>query len=160
MRTTLGALAVVALVTCALSISRTADVAKAVGPSLRLGSEVLKLDAALTQPTQVHIALYDESRTAQRGMRNGMTISWATAAPTTTSVVRFGVSATDISSTASSTAPSARYTFCDYNSPWFHHVVIPGDQLQPDTTYFYQCGDPEGGWSEVQGVHDTSSSRK
>ncbi|KAJ0408015.1 hypothetical protein P43SY_000219 [Pythium insidiosum] len=131
----------------ALNLSN--DVATALGPSPRLRDEVASLDAALTQPTQIHIALYDETWAPQGGGRNGMTISWATAVPTKQSMVRFGVNATDLSRIVATAASSARYKFCDYDSPWFHHVVIPRDQLQPDTTYFYQCGDPEGGWSEV-----------
>jgi hypothetical protein len=39
----------------------------------------------------------------------------------------------------------------DYESGAIHHVVLgagEGGPLQPDTTYFYSCGDPARGMSE------------
>ncbi|KAG1711088.1 hypothetical protein DVH05_013804 [Phytophthora capsici] len=38
---------------------------------------------------------------------------------------------------------------CAYTSPWMHHVTIPGNLLEPATTYYCQCGDDAGGWSTV-----------
>ncbi|EEY57710.1 Iron(III)-zinc(II) purple acid phosphatase, putative [Phytophthora infestans T30-4] len=111
-------------------------------------------------PSQIHIALAEEvevkgssaSRTlnaAASEIRLGMTISWATDVKTMTSSVRYGLSKDDLSMLQQSEEPCEQYDFCSYTSPWLHHVTIPGDKLEPNTNYYYQCGDETGGWSTV-----------
>ncbi|KAF4320107.1 hypothetical protein BBO99_00002441 [Phytophthora kernoviae] len=79
----------------------------------------------------------------------GVTISWATDKKTMSSTVRYGLSKDDLSDVHQADEAPEQYDFCSYTSPWFHHVTIPGDKLLPDTTYYYQCGDNAGGWSDI-----------
>ncbi|TMW56384.1 hypothetical protein Poli38472_006394 [Pythium oligandrum] len=115
------------------------------------GSTSLRREAGLLEqalPTQVHVSLYDKTWSpAEKNV--GIAVSWATGTPTQRSMVRFGRSATELPKMVEATSPCEQYEFCDYTSPWFHHVVIPGDLLEPNTTYYYRCGDPTGGWSEL-----------
>lgn len=111
-------------------------------------------------PMQIHVALAGEvtvktysairsSIAAESETRLGMTISWATDVKTATSSVRYGLSKNDLSVVQQSEEPCEQYDFCAYTSPWMHHVTIPGNLLEPATTYYYQCGDDAGGWSTV-----------
>lgn len=78
-------------------------------------------------PAQIHLAL---------AAAGGMTISWATAMPTRSSVVRFSLNAHNFTTEARADAPCEQYDFCAYASPWMHHVTIDGARLQPATTYY------------------------
>ncbi|ETP45786.1 hypothetical protein F442_07863 [Phytophthora nicotianae P10297] len=111
-------------------------------------------------PSQIHVAFAEEVEvkgysairtvnTAALEIRLGMTISWATNMKTRTSSVRYGLSKDDLSMVQQSMEPCEQYDFCSYTSPWLHHVTIPGDKLEPNTNYYYQCGDETGGWSAV-----------
>ncbi|KAG2769481.1 hypothetical protein JG687_00005691 [Phytophthora cactorum] len=111
-------------------------------------------------PSQIHVAFaeevefggYSAFRTANAAaseIRLGMTISWATYVKTAASSVRYGLSKDDLSIVQQSEEPCEQYDFCSYTSPWLHHVTIPGDKLEPNTDYYYQCGDEIGGWSTV-----------
>lgn len=100
-------------------------------------------------PTQVHVALADQERTQEAGSaipaRLGITISWASAIQTQTSSVRFGLDALSLLSIVQAETKSEQYLFCQYTSPWFHHVVIASSQLEPSTTYY--CKLHIGDWS-------------
>lgn len=96
-------------------------------------------------PSQVHVALYDDTSNSStaaeengRMPRVGMTVSWATSAKTRSSTVRYGQTPETLTLTASAEVPCKRYAFCDYMSPWFHHVVLPADSLLPGTVYYCQ----------------------
>ncbi|KAG7389626.1 hypothetical protein PHYPSEUDO_010023 [Phytophthora pseudosyringae] len=124
------------------------------------GSMLVAPSTNAASPSQVHVALAGEVATtsysairtpsaATSETRLGMTISWATDAKTATSSVRYGLSKSDLSTAQQAEEPCEQYDFCSYTSPWLHHVTIPGDKLESDTTYYYQCGDETGGWSAV-----------
>uniref|UniRef100_K3WGC0 Purple acid phosphatase n=1 Tax=Globisporangium ultimum (strain ATCC 200006 / CBS 805.95 / DAOM BR144) TaxID=431595 RepID=K3WGC0_GLOUD len=105
-------------------------------------------------PTQVHVALADQTNHQQIISENtaqqlGITVSWATSTQTKTSSVKFGLDPVKLTSIMYATNLSMQYEFCNYKSPWFQHVTIPGNSLAPSTTYYYQCGDDEDGWSDV-----------
>ncbi|CAI5726555.1 unnamed protein product [Hyaloperonospora brassicae] len=114
-----------------------------------------------TRPSQLHVAFASEvnvktrdatvqtSASARQETRLGMTVSWATTHETLTSRVRFGRSRDDLSMVQQADGRGEQYDFCSYTSPYFHHVTIPGDKLEPATTYYYQCGDDSGAWSRV-----------
>jgi hypothetical protein len=97
-------------------------------------------------PSQVHVALFDDTSVAAAAdggrPRAGMAVSWATSAKTRSSTVRYGQAREALELSASADAPCARYAFCDYVSPWFHHVVLPADSLLPDTLYYCASGCP------------------
>jgi hypothetical protein len=101
----------------------------------------------VSPPSQVHVALAGEvqvksysairtSDTTAVETRLGMTISWATDAKTATSSVRYGLSKDDLSTVQQAEEPCEQYDFCSYKSPWLHHVTVPGDKLNTDTTYY------------------------
>uniref|UniRef100_K3WGB9 Purple acid phosphatase n=1 Tax=Globisporangium ultimum (strain ATCC 200006 / CBS 805.95 / DAOM BR144) TaxID=431595 RepID=K3WGB9_GLOUD len=105
-------------------------------------------------PSQIHIALADAHRNGGLNPTNemqrvGMTISWATAMKTKTSVVKFGQNPANLTREVRAEIPCEQYEFCEYTSPWFHHVTIDGDLLVSGTTFYYQCGDEDAGWSDV-----------
>lgn len=91
-------------------------------------------------PIQVHVALADLERSGDGGSavptKLGITISWASATQTQTSTVRFGPDAANLVQIVEAETKSEQYHFCQYASPWFHHVVIPSTQLEPSTTYY------------------------
>lgn len=94
-------------------------------------------------PSQIHIALADhqsdgagKNRMEGELQNVGMTVSWATAARTKSSVVRYGQNAANLSSEARAETPCEQYEFCDYTSPWFHHVTIEGDLMVSGTTFY------------------------
>lgn len=101
--------------------------------------------ASQALPTQIHIALADRTLESanEHGdgdlKRVGMTVSWATAMRTKSSIVRFAQNAANLSMEAHANVPCEQYDFCHYSSPWFHHVVIDGDKLLSDTTYYCEC---------------------
>ena len=66
-----------------------------------------------------------------------MVVSWLTGVATPTSEVRFGTQSGVYTQTANGTCASY------YKDNFVHHVVLEG--LQPDTQYFYVCGDAEVG---------------
>ncbi|KAE9352150.1 hypothetical protein PF008_g5598 [Phytophthora fragariae] len=128
--------------------------------SILSASEMLVAPTGSASPSQIHVAFGSEaavksyaairtSSAAAAEIRLGMTVSWATAAKTATSSVRYGLSKDELSTVQQAEEPCEQYDFCKYKSPWLHHVTIPGDKLSPDTTYYYQCGDEAGGWSTV-----------
>ncbi|GAB9469910.1 hypothetical protein Gpo141_00007172, partial [Globisporangium polare] len=128
----------------------TSSVPLLVGNSNSVAASTPQLASA---PIQVHVALADVERLQTAGSAGhtklGITVSWASATQTQTSTVRFGLDAANLGSIAQAETKSEQYQFCQYASPWFHHVVIPSCQLEPSTTYYYQCGDEAGGWSDV-----------
>jgi len=67
-------------------------------------------------------------------------VSWQTVGDTETSIVRYGKDSSSLSSTATGFSASYYETFD-------HHVIV--SDLEAQTKYFYQCGDEEGGWSDV-----------
>ena len=91
----------------------------------------------LDAPQQIHIAFAGRN---SAGDPSGMAVSWQTARDTATSVVRYGLAADSLQWTASGASST-------YYQTYDHHVVIEG--LQPNTKYFYQCGDAQAGWSDV-----------
>ena len=89
-----------------------------------------------TEPSQVHIALAGKN---DYGDANTMTISWQTISKTTTSTVKYGVSASSLNLKATGSSSS-------YYETYHHHVTL--NVLDPATTYYYQVGDETGGFSE------------
>lgn len=91
-------------------------------------------------PIQVHVALADLERSEDGrsaiSTKLGITISWASAIQTQTSTVRFGPDAANLVHIVQAETKSEQYHFCQYASPWFHHVVIPSTQLEPLTIYY------------------------
>jgi hypothetical protein len=92
-------------------------------------------------PSQIHIALADAHRNGGLNPTNemqrvGMTISWATAMKTKTSVVKFGQNPANLTREVRAEIPCEQYEFCEYTSPWFHHVTIDGDLLVSGTTFY------------------------
>lgn len=89
-------------------------------------------------PVQVHVALADLERltSSTSQQRLGITVSWATSAQTRTSSVRFGSRPSNLTTTVLAPTLSKQYQFCEYTSPWFHHVVVPASQLEPSSTYY------------------------
>lgn len=94
-------------------------------------------------PSQIHIALADNplddarlSHARSSLQRVGMTVSWATAARTKTSVVRISQNPANFSLEVHAATPCEQYDFCSYTSPWFHHVVIDSAQLLAGTMYY------------------------
>jgi hypothetical protein len=94
-----------------------------------------QLDVDATRPIQIHLALYDNTA-IHDAKQVGMVVSWATAKPTVQSIVRFGRTPGELSGVATASEPCQQYTFCNYTSPFLHHVVIDGRLLESDTTYF------------------------
>lgn len=110
-------------------------------------TSLLALATDSAPPSQIHVALAGEvavksyavirtSNAAASETRLGMTISWATDVKTATSSVRYGLSKNELSTVQQAEEPCEQYDFCSYTSPWLHHVTIPGDKLNPDTTYY------------------------
>jgi hypothetical protein len=98
-------------------------------------------------PSQIHLAQADVTGLS-------MFVSWLT--PHTLhndSVVRFGSSPNDLSQSGTWVDPGFQYTYqsqymsSPYTSGWFYHFVMPG--LKPSTKYYYQCGSPSAGMSDV-----------
>lgn len=94
----------------------------------------LQLAASVACPsvTQVHLAGGAESATS-------MTVSY-TSPKECDSAVNFGLSATDLSSSASNPSGPSQYThtskdFGSYTSNYLHHITLTG--LSPATTYHY-----------------------
>ena len=90
-----------------------------------------------TEPEQIHIAL--AGRDAE-GNSNGMAISWQTQVATNTSVVKYGLSKSALTHTATGRCSS-------YYATYDHHVIL--HNLTLNTRYYYQVGDAQGGWSEI-----------
>ena len=86
---------------------------------------------------QIHLAF---SGLTELKNPNGAIVSWQTVDDTTTTRVKYGTDASSLSQEASGFSDS-------YYSTFDHHVTLAN--LEPDTQYFYQCGDDEAGWSEV-----------
>ncbi|XVF77501.1 hypothetical protein PTKIN_Ptkin14bG0049600 [Pterospermum kingtungense] len=80
-----------------------------------------------SQPQQVHISLAGE---------NHMRISWITDDKSAPSIVEYGMSPGQYSSSAEGETTSYSYIF--YSSGKIHHTVI--GPLEHDTVYFYRCG--------------------
>lgn len=89
-----------------------------------------------TLPSQIHIALAGSDID---GNPNSMAISWQTQENTATSQVKYGLVSGKYDQSASGTSSAYYETF-------HHHVVL--NSLQPETTYYYIAGDPEGGFSQ------------
>lgn len=102
-----------------------------------LAAALAAVCAATTAPQQIHIALAGNDGT---GVSNAMAVSWVTGEETSTSTVKYGTSADNLDLVATGSSSTYMYTFD-------HHAVMPN--LQPDTTYYYSCGDAQGGWSPV-----------
>ena len=113
----------------------------------QFASAPFALVSHFARPSQIHVAFADEvtmksyrairtSNTAAMETRLGMTVSWVTDIKTATSSVRYGLSKDELSTLEQAQKRCEQYVFCSYKSPWIHHVTIPGDKLQPDTTYF------------------------
>ncbi|KAI9914371.1 hypothetical protein PsorP6_008374 [Peronosclerospora sorghi] len=128
--------------------------------SLTNVADSLSYSPTFALPTQIHVALAGEvavptdkakqtSTISKVESRLGMVISWATEVKTATSSVRYGLLKDNLTMVQRAQKPCEQYEFCSYMSPWFHHVTISGDELIPEMTYFYQCGDRIGGWSAV-----------
>ncbi|XP_074583073.1 purple acid phosphatase 18 [Curcuma longa] len=81
-----------------------------------------------SDPQQVHISL--------AGM-NHMRITWITDNKSSPSIVKYGTSPGEYTSSSQGESTSYKYLF--YNSGKIHHVVI--GPLESNTTYFYQCGE-------------------
>ena len=106
---------------------------------------------AFLRPSQLHVAFASEVNVQTRAAtvptsastgqetRLGMTVSWATTHETLTSRVRFGRSRDDLSMVQQADGRGEQYDFCSYTSPYFHHATIPGDRLEPATTYYCAC---------------------
>lgn len=90
--------------------------------------------AVADPPQQVHLAY--GAPTA-----NSITVSWVTNNATGTSAVQFGFSPTSLNGLAYG-APATTYLYT-----YDHHVTLL--DLNPQTTYFYSCGDAEAGFSPV-----------
>lgn len=88
------------------------------------------------EPQQIHIALAGMDGA---GNSNSMTVSWNTRIKTDTTVVKYGKASGQLDNTAKGSA-SAYYVTLN------HHVTL--DTLEPDTKYYYICGDETTGmWS-------------
>jgi phosphodiesterase/alkaline phosphatase D-like protein len=98
--------------------------------SLRGAAAIAGADA----PVQVHV-MYAGNPTG-----TGMIVSYMTQATTATSTVRFGLAPSFLNGTATGYQTS-------YLVTWHHHVRITG--LQPNTRYYYSCGDAAAGMSPV-----------
>ncbi len=99
--------------------------------------------AQLAPPTQVHTAFFG----TDIYVNDGFTVSWATDANTTTSVVLYGL--TPALGSAAQGPGAVAYLPTSYvpSAGFHHHVQITG--LTPSTTYFFSCGDSAGGFSPV-----------
>lgn len=95
-----------------------------------------------TTPEQVHLSL------SQEGESRAIIVFWLTEEPTATSTVRFGLQPEGLWRTTVSRAQQERYTMRRYKSGYVHEVTLRDLSIN-QTTYFYQVGDPEGGWSDV-----------
>uniref|UniRef100_A0A7N0VJH8 Purple acid phosphatase n=1 Tax=Kalanchoe fedtschenkoi TaxID=63787 RepID=A0A7N0VJH8_KALFE len=85
-----------------------------------------------SSPQQVHISLVGEDK---------MRISWITTDSEAPSSVFYGTSQGNYEFNATGTSSSYHYLLV-YKSGLIHDTVI--GPLQPDTTYFYQCGTNKG----------------
>ena len=83
-------------------------------------------------PQMLHIAF--------RGSGADVVVSWATNLNTATSTVRYGTSASALTSVATGSGHS-------YYQLFNHDVVLVG--LAPATVYYYSCGNAAAGWSKV-----------
>jgi predicted MPP superfamily phosphohydrolase len=82
---------------------------------------------------------------ALTGNADEMQITWITEDDTATSVVNYGTSPNNMNMVANGS--STYYELVFYFSPYIHSVTLTG--LQPNTKYYYTCGDQEGGWSST-----------
>lgn len=100
--------------------------------------QTTSLSLAPAPPAQIRVALLDDTRDAADGgeRRLGIAVSWATASRTRASTVRYGPTRAELALTASAERECAQYYFCDYVSPWLHHVELPAESLLPDTLYY------------------------
>uniref|UniRef100_A0A0D9XWY5 Purple acid phosphatase N-terminal domain-containing protein n=1 Tax=Leersia perrieri TaxID=77586 RepID=A0A0D9XWY5_9ORYZ len=95
-------------------------------------------DKPPTHPQQVHISVVGA---------NMMRISWVTDDRTSPSVVDYGTSPANYTSSATGDEPATTYTFGSaYTSGAIHHVTI--GPLLPATTHYYRCGG-EGAGEEL-----------
>ncbi|ONK75004.1 uncharacterized protein A4U43_C03F12310 [Asparagus officinalis] len=85
-----------------------------------------------SEPQQVHISLAGEKH---------MRITWITDDGSSPSIVEYGTSSGEY--TSSSQGENTSYGYLLYNSGTIHHVVI--GPLEDDTVYYYRCGgqDPQ-----------------
>lgn len=110
-----------------------------ISPMLRflVGASSLLVGALCsTTPSQVHIAVAGAS---SDGSPNGMAVSWQTEENTGASVVKFGTSSQQYTSTASGYSSA-------YYQTYHHHVVL--SPLSPNTKYYYVVGDNSEIWSQ------------
>lgn len=89
-----------------------------------------------TRPSQVHIALAGNDGF---GNSNGMAVSYHTKIATTATFVKYGVKSHVYTNTVEGSQSSYYETF-------HHHTVLTS--LRPSTTYYYQVGSDEDGWSK------------
>jgi len=91
------------------------------------------LALALDLPQLLHIAYADNGQ---------MTVSWATKVATSNSFVFFG----PLPAANASRAGGRQVNYFP-GSVWIHHVILP--DLLPSTLYYYKCGDPSAGFSDI-----------
>lgn len=103
--------------------------------SFFLLAAVAGVAAAADAPQQIHLAYGAPSYSS-------MTVSWVTNNVTATSVVKYGLSPSSLTSTAAAPEPPTTYLYT-----YDHHVTLTG--LSPKTVYYYSCGDSAAGFSAV-----------
>jgi len=100
------------------------------------------------EPEQVHLSITDKN--------DEIVVWWMTDRQTETSTVRYGLNPDNLNLTATSNKIQ-QYKYRGirmrggYTSPYIHEVVVNGlrrDEYQ--IRYYYKCGDPSDGWSEVR----------
>ncbi len=91
---------------------------------------------ALDEPTQVHINCKGDPS-------NSMTVLWKTGGTTQTSTVKWGTNPSNLNNTATGT----QFPSPNQLSGTIHEVELTG--LEPNTLYYYKCGDNLDGWSTV-----------
>jgi len=90
-------------------------------------------------PEQIHLSL--------TGKQDQMVVMWMTPEYTNSSVVKYGISKDNLYYITNG-EKLYNYHFNNpwgYTSPMIHVAILPN--LNPDTKYYYICGDNEGGYS-------------
>mmetsp|Transcript_3187 Transcript_3187/g.4798 ORF Transcript_3187/g.4798 Transcript_3187/m.4798 type:complete len:500 (+) Transcript_3187:76-1575(+) len=101
--------------------------------------QITNKDSCPRPVEQVHIAFAGRN---ENGDSNGVTVSWATAKETETSIVKYGLSKTSLTSTVS----GFQKQYLEEGN-YHHFALVPN--LKAGTVYYYQCGDDKVGFSEV-----------
>ena len=126
-------------------------------------SNKVQLAKGITEVTQIHASLTQEP--------SQMQITWVTGSNKYNPTIIYGLSEANLNQTATSDASTSQTYRADqmcgspanttsqatFRDPgWIHSVLL--EDLQPNTLYFYQCGNSVEGWSDVLWLRSSPSS--